>query len=128
LLWGEKDVTARWFVDEMWVIVDEIPTDTENRLIVTFNDDNGAIPLGSFESDFRTGSNSSETLRITADQFNTEQFDSDGNGISNIDEQIAGSESPASTPSTPVSTPPSMGPLPFQARIDLMPGKTFRFS
>jgi len=73
LQWGDKDVSARFVVDESWVIDEDFPVDTENNLIVTFNDDNGAITLGSFEQAFRTGTNASESIQITADQFDTDQ-------------------------------------------------------
>jgi len=46
LLWGEKDITAAWVVDETWTISDEFPLNTENPLTVTFSDNNGAISLG----------------------------------------------------------------------------------
>ena len=69
LQWGEKDVSAQFVVDESWSIVDDFPVDTENELFVFFNDDNGAITLGSVEQTFRTGTSESETFQITADQF-----------------------------------------------------------
>jgi len=71
LQWGDKDILASFVVDESWSIVDDFPVDTENELVVTFNDDNGAVTLASFEQTFRTGTNPSESLQITADQFDT---------------------------------------------------------
>lgn len=58
--------------------------------MVTFSDDNGAITLGSFETDIRTGTNASESFQITADQFDTDRWDSDNDGVSNISESTAG--------------------------------------
>jgi len=90
LVWGDLDTTAMWVVDESWTVIGDLPTDTLNPLIVTFNDNNGAITLGNFETDFSTGVNSSETVQIKADQFDTNQWDSDNDGQSNLSELIAG--------------------------------------
>lgn len=117
LQWGDKDVLAAFVVDESWAVSDDFPVNTENELIVTFSDNNGAITVGSFEQAFRTGSDASETIRISADQFDTERWDDDGDGISNIDELIVGIN-------------PGGGdvPEPVQVSLDLMPIKTFRVS
>jgi len=80
LQWGALDVSAAFVVDESWAFIGELPIDTENLLVVTFNDDNGAITLGSFEQTYRTGTNPSESFQITADQFNTTRWDNDGDG------------------------------------------------
>ena len=92
LVWGEKELTAAWIIDESWAISDEFPTDTEEQLIVTFNDNNGAITLGSFETAFNTGDSAAATFQITADQFNTSQWDNDEDGISNFDELSSGTD------------------------------------
>ena len=90
VVWGELDFIAEWVGDEFWSVSNEFPSDTENRLTVSFNDDNGAVTLGTFEQDFRTGTNASESFVISADQFDTDRWDSDGDGVSNINELIAG--------------------------------------
>jgi len=90
--WGATSFLANWVGDEFWSASDDFPTDTENLLTVTFSDKNGAITLGSFERSFRTGSNASESYQITADQFDTDRWDRDGDGVSNLDESIAGTE------------------------------------
>lgn len=117
LVWGEKDITANWVADESWAVSDDFPTNTENPLVVTFNDDNGAITLGSFETDFRTGTTSSESFRITADQFNTNQWDKDGDGVSNFSELVAGTNPQGDD-----------APASVQASLELVPDKTFRIS
>ena len=50
-----------------WKIVEIFPANTVNPLLVTFNDDNGAITLGSFDAEFRTGAGSEELFQITSD-------------------------------------------------------------
>ena len=90
VVWGELDFIAEWGGDEFWSVSNDFPSDTENRLTVSFNDDNGAVTLGTFEQDFRTGTNASESFVISADQFDTDRWDSDGDGVSNINELIAG--------------------------------------
>ena len=117
LQWGDQDIVARFVVDESWEVVADFPTNTENTLIVTFNDNNGAITLGSVEQTFRTGTNPTESLQIAADQFDTTRWDNDGDGVSNLDELISGSN--------------PLGPNllePVQAAFELVPDKTFRFS
>lgn len=90
VVWDDRDITAEWVGDELWSISDDFPTSTENLLVVTFYDDNGDFTLGSFEQNFKTGTNDLEVYTVTADQFDTDRWDSDGDGVSNINELIAG--------------------------------------
>jgi len=94
LVWGEKVISANWVGDEFWSAADDFPTDTEHLLIVTFSDANGVITLGSFETVFKSGTNASMSYQITADQFDTDRWDNDGNGVSNLDQLIATSANP----------------------------------
>ena len=87
LYWGDKELTGTWIIDESWTLADDFPTNTENLLVVIFSDGNGELTLGSFEQEFKTGSNITQTFVIAADQFNTDQWDSDSDGVSNINEQ-----------------------------------------
>jgi len=91
LTWGDVDVTAGWVGDEFWSTSLDLPTNTENTLSVTFSDNNGDIVLASFEESYRTGSNAAEAFNIAAEQFNSEQWDADNDGTSNLNELIAGS-------------------------------------
>lgn len=90
VMWGETDISAAWVGDEFWSASDEFPTDTEHLLMATFYDQNGEITIGTFEQAFRTGTNTAESFQISADQFDTGRWDSDGDGVSNLDELIAG--------------------------------------
>ncbi|MGQ7845589.1 ThuA domain-containing protein [Granulosicoccus sp. 3-233] len=90
VVWGDETLVASWVGDEYWTATADFPAATENRLIVTFYDDNGGIVLGRLEQDYRTGSNESEVLVILADQFDTALWDDDNDGSSNLEELIAG--------------------------------------
>jgi len=90
VVWGDRDLTAGWVVDESWAVSDDFPTDTENPLEVTFNDRNGEITLGSYETVLRTGTNATETIEITAGLFDTDRWDDDSDGDSNLDELSQG--------------------------------------
>jgi len=89
LIWGDKNLNGIWLADESWRISDEFPTNTEELLVVKFSDDNGDIILGTFESNFRTESSTSQSFSITASDFDT-SWDSDGDGVSNLEESITG--------------------------------------
>lgn len=90
VVWGDRDLTAGWVVDESWAVSGDFPTDTENTLSVTFNDRNGEITLGSYETVLRTGTSATETIVITAGQFDTDRWDDDSDGDSNFDELTQG--------------------------------------
>ena len=97
LVWGDKDITANWVVAQSWVISDEFPANTSHPLLVTFNDHNGGTTIGSFETTFETGSNPSETFQILAEQFDTDRWDDDNDGVSNLKENSPSAVSPSST-------------------------------
>jgi len=92
MVWGDLNLVADWIGDEFWSVSSELPTETEELLTVTYFDNQGAIELARFSQQFRTGSNPTEAFQVSADQFNTEQFDDDGDGVSNMDELIAGTD------------------------------------
>ncbi len=92
LEWGDQSFKAEWVGDQFWFVSADLPVNTEHPLIVTFFDDNGDIILGRYEQNYKTGTNASESLRITANQFDTERWDSDEDGVSNLAELIAGTD------------------------------------
>ena len=117
MAWGEVDTTALWNRDELWTASVDFPANTENQLLVTFSDGNGAITLGSVERSFTTGASPSETLQIVADEFDTDRWDTDGDGVSNLSESIAGTNPLGSD---------ALEPVP--ASLELVQDKAFRIS
>jgi len=126
VLWNEIDNTAAWVTDESWILSADLPADTDDLLTVIFSDQNGAITLGSFEQNFRTGSNPSELFQITADQFDTNRWDDDGDGVSNIEELIAGSDPTQANTTTNTNSGSTEAPFSVSANIELIADKTFR--
>jgi len=92
LNWGSINTTASWVRDESWFISEHFPVNTENLLVMTFSDRNGELPLGTYEQLLVTTSGSAESYLIQADQFDTDRWDSDGDGISNLNELLAGND------------------------------------
>lgn len=92
LVWGDIQASAAWVAGELWTLSEVFPIDTENELVVTFYDNNGDVILASYESTLRTGFNSVDGIQINADQFDSERWDTDGDGVSNLDESILGSD------------------------------------
>ena len=90
LIWGSKDIEATWIGDQFWTITDVFPKDAELPLSVTFYDGNGDVTLARYENKFRTGTGDLEIYKITADQFDTNRWDEDGDGVSNSVELRAG--------------------------------------
>jgi len=90
LTWGEQTIPVQWVGDEVWSASGDLLSNTNNPLLVTFFDDNGAITLAHVETSFTTGINSAQTLQISAEQFDSSAWDTDNDGISNLDESIAG--------------------------------------
>jgi len=123
LIWGGEDLSAMWIVDETWMAAADFPTDTQNQLSVTFSDNNGITTLASYETPLLTGSGSTQTYTITAEQFSTDQWDDDADGISNLDELRADHPKPVDS-----STESAAALQPVSASIELMADKTFRIS
>lgn len=92
VIWGSTELTAGWLIDESWSVVGVFPVESERALSVVFSDDNGGTTLGSFDTSFRTGSQDSEIYRLTVDQFDTERWDSDSDGTSNLAELRVGTD------------------------------------
>ncbi|MDB3936305.1 hypothetical protein N9383_06265, partial [Granulosicoccus sp.] len=89
LVWGDLDTHAIWVADESWTITENLQSNTENLLVITFSDDNGNTILGSYEADLSVGTSSPTTLSIAETDFDT-SWDSDNDGMSNLDELLVG--------------------------------------
>ena len=59
---------------------------------MTFRDDFGSTTLATHEASFRTSTRASQTYAISADDFDSARWDNDGDGTSNLDELIAGTD------------------------------------
>lgn len=90
--WGDVSIVASWVGDELWTATGEFPTSTQHLLSVTFYDRNGDIELARFKQSLTTSSGAAETLQITADQFDSDIFDTDEDGANNLNELIAGTD------------------------------------
>lgn len=92
MTWGDINASAVWVGDELWSLSNDFPTETEALLSVTFYDRNGDVELARFSQEFRTNSNATENIIITADQFDSSLFDEDEDGVSNLDELVSGTD------------------------------------
>ena len=90
VLWGDTRLTAAWLIDESWAVSGELPANTEQALSIIFYDDNGATTIASIDTSLRTSSAEVQEVQITADQFDSERWDSDGDGTSNLEELRTG--------------------------------------
>jgi len=117
IVWGERNLIARWVTDESWAISDDFPINTQNPLTITFSDDNGALTLGSIETVFKSGLNESEVYKVSADQFEVNKWDDDDDGISNLSESIDGTNPLEEDILEPVTT-----------SLELVADKTFRIN
>ena len=90
ILWGDVDLNASWVGDEQWSASTQLRANTSHQLLITFSDENGEIPLASYEQTLSTGSNDSLVVAVSANQFDSARWDSDNDGDSNLDELLAG--------------------------------------
>ena len=88
--WNDTELTAAWIGDEMWSVSADLPNNIGSLLVVTFSDDNGGLTLATYEIGFRPSLNGVESFVINANDFDSESWDSDRDGISNLSEVIAG--------------------------------------
>lgn len=88
--WGEFSTSLNWVGDDFWSVEARLPSNTKRLLSIVFFDENGGIELGSFEQQYETGINAAEVFQVTADQFDTDSWDFDNDGVNNLNELIAG--------------------------------------
>ena len=90
--WGDTRLNAQWIGDEYWSATADLASGTEQRVSVKFYDSNGSIELALATRSISVGSNATEVIQITADQFDDTLFDLDMDGDSNLEELIAGKD------------------------------------
>jgi len=88
---GNETVNASYVEDVSWLASAEVATNQEIPLTVTYYEGNGTIVLGTFENLISIGSETSQTVSVTADQFDTARWDDDDDGSPNLFELIVGS-------------------------------------
>ncbi len=92
LYWQDQEIIASWDSDELWTASAFFPYDSEQPLRVVFYDRNGDITLGSYESTYFNSSGYTFVVSISANQFDTDQWDDDNDGVSNLAELRAGTD------------------------------------
>jgi len=90
--WNANLLAPESIGDQFWTVSNDVPVSAEQRVLVTLRDTGTDITLGSVEDVFETGSEPFESRRITAGQFDTDRWDDDGDGASNLEELLAGSD------------------------------------
>lgn len=90
IIWGDQDFNAAWVGDELWSARRDFLSNTSNQLSITFYDNNGELALATAEQTYTTGNNDFEEVTVSAVQFDRDRWDSDNDGVSNLDELIAG--------------------------------------
>ena len=92
LTWADRRLNANWVIDESWELFEEFPRNTEIPVTITFHDRNGAITLATYEQTLNTATFAEQQFVVNADEFNSDNWDDDGDGTSNLDELLAGSD------------------------------------
>jgi len=90
LVWGDISLAADWVGGQFWSATGEFPAETVHPLVITFYDNFGAMELARHSQELRVGSNAVGAITISAEQFDTTQFDSDEDGVDNLTEVNAG--------------------------------------
>lgn len=92
LVYDDINLIAQWMGDEYWTASGTFLVGTEDDLVVTFYDWNGAITLARHVRAFEIETNADPDVNIAAADFVTTQFDDDGDGESNFAELAAGTD------------------------------------
>jgi hypothetical protein len=90
--WGTTSVQAAWVAGETWTASLTLPLDSEEPLFVSFHDHFGSTTLATYQTSFRTSDQAAETYTITASEFDSERWDNDDDGVSNLAELVNGTD------------------------------------
>ena len=85
---GDTEASAVWVGDESWEATIDLPINSQHLVRVTFSDRNGDFTLASSERLLITEDGPPQDHIFSADQFNSEQWDNDNDGISNLSAAI----------------------------------------
>jgi len=101
LTWGTKRIMAEWIGDEEWRATIDFPEvvfasagfpQNQYLLAINFQDRNGDLLLGRAEAFYFVRSGDAAVHTVVADEFDTERWDDDADGTSNLDEVRRGTD------------------------------------
>jgi len=94
--WGNQEINASWQVDELWYATADFPANETRLLSVTFYDRNGQITLGSANQMYTPrpidANDNLDLVSFNPNDFDTDIWDDDADGVSNIDELSRGTD------------------------------------
>lgn len=89
---GDTELDTSWVIDETWTTEEVVPANSETELRVVFYDHYGSTTLATYDSLLETFSQENQTVLISAEQFDSESWDNDGDDVSNLEESRLGTD------------------------------------